>query len=294
MDMDANIYWMGGLATAALGLLIWALATWRGLRTIALVASLLSAAGVVVAVWQALNGVGSLGLLLLGACGAALILWLFGLAVASPEVKRSAFAWLWPLLLVLLLRNFGWEPYRIPSGSMLPTLEPGDYVLINRHAYGLNLSPLNYELYRIGEVKRGDVVVFAHPQEGTVLIKRILGLPGDEIEMRLGRLYINDRPVRRTRRESDDEAHRQFVEEASGHSWIIQQRADRRLSLNDIGVWKVPPDSYFALGDNRDNSRDSRVWGTFPRSHLLGRAERIWLYWPEGQWPSFDRWQEVR
>ena len=245
--------------------------------------------GVGLALWQAVSGIGSLGLLLMLGLGAALALWLFGLVLKVDSVRHSAGAWILPLLLVFVVRNFGWEPYRIPSGSMIPTLLEGDFVLINRHAYGLNLQPMGWQPLILDDPRRGDVVVFHRPDTGQILIKRIIGLPGDRIELIGSSLRVNGRSVGGPPLRSAD-GYTRFqesqVDSQGERSYLVQNRDGANLQHKD-GVWQVEEGFYFVLGDNRDDSLDSRYWGTFRRSHLLGRAEMVWLHWPAGQWPAF-------
>ncbi|MGI9345857.1 MAG: signal peptidase I [Gammaproteobacteria bacterium] len=239
---------------------------------------------------QALNGYGSFSVLLFVGLLTLGLIWGLAAALKIPRVSTQVRTWFIPLLVVFLVRQVGWEPYRIPSGSMRPNLIPGDFVLINRHSYAFNFFPFNFDMITANEPQRGEVVVFRHPKTQDVLIKRIIALPGDRVWIRRSRLYINGKLVRqepegkisegyRTYRELWDEKHapymirRQVVYVGQGHR-------DRE--------WKVPAGNYFVMGDNRDNSSDSRSWGTFPRDHLLGKAELIWLTW-HSLVPDFER-----
>ena len=172
-----------------------------------------------------------------------------------------------------------WNP--IPSASMRPNLLEGDVVFVNRLAYNVKVPLTDVVIARTGEPQRGDVVTFSSPLDGTRLIKRILALPGDRIEMRNERLVINgveshyalEEVVQETTAEGSMDALR-MLEAVDGHRHRIQV-LPQRLSARDFGPVSVPQDAYLMLGDNRDNSADSRYIGFVPRHLLIGRAERI-------------------
>jgi signal peptidase I len=199
------------------------------------------------------------------------------------------------LLLVLLLRSFLFEPFRIPSGSMMPTLLEGDFIFVNKFAYGLRLPVINSKIVEVGEPKRGDVVVFRLPSDPSVnYIKRVVGLPGDVIDYEQGskRLTINGMPVsvELLGEYEGDPQYRLGRENLDGvtHSVLMMPG---RLSLG--GIYKVPEGHYFVMGDNRDNSRDSRFEGVefIPEERLVGRAVRIWMNWrsPSQGGPQWSR-----
>lgn len=188
------------------------------------------------------------------------------------------------LLFMLLFGVFrtavaDWNP--IPSASMRPNLLEGDVVFVNRLAYNLKLPLTDLVIARTGEPRRGDVVTFSSPVDGTRLIKRILALPGDRVEMRNERLVINgvasqyalEDVVREPSAEGHVDALR-LAETVDGRRHRIQLLPQRSLA-RDFGPVTVPPDAYLMLGDNRDNSADSRAIGFVPRHLLIGRAERI-------------------
>lgn len=173
-----------------------------------------------------------------------------------------------------------WNP--IPSGSMRPSLLEGDVVLVNRLAYDLKLPLTNVVLARMGEPRRGDVVTFYSPVDGTRLIKRLIALPGDVVEMRDERLIINGKPADYLLRDTVSEslpgagevsAHR-LTETIDGHAHRIQLLPHVE-ARRDFAALMVPPDQFMMLGDNRDNSADSRYIGLVPRKLLIGRAERV-------------------
>lgn len=188
------------------------------------------------------------------------------------EYSRSFFP---VLFVVLVLRSFVAEPFRIPSESMVPTLLKGDFILVNKFAYGIRLPITKAKVIPLGEPKRGDVVVFRYPVDPKVdFIKRIVGLPGDHIEYVGRELYVNG--VRQPH---------QATGRFRGDGTILHERLDGVLhdillmpvAINDNREYRVPPGHYFAMGDNRDNSSDSRVWGFVPEENLVGKAFVIWM-----------------
>ncbi len=195
------------------------------------------------------------------------------------------------LLIVLILRSFIAEPFRIPSGSMMPTLLHGDFILVNKFTYGLRLPVLHNKVWANNLPERGDVVVFRYPKNPSLdYIKRVIGLPGDRLEYRDKTIYVNGETMKQVDLGSYIGKGRDSVMSGSNkrqeslnsvdHEMLIN---DRRLSIDSS--WTVPDDHYFVMGDNRDNSNDSRVWGMVPDQNLVGRAFMIWMNWDiaEGQ-----------
>ncbi len=187
------------------------------------------------------------------------------------------------LLIVLVFRSFLFEPFRIPSGSMLPTLEIGDFILVNKFSYGLRLPVLHRNFLDVGAPARGDVVVFRFPDDPSQnFIKRLIGLPGDRIVYRDKRLRVNGDEIKLTpfepdaRERSQPEDRIYARERLSGAEHLILLR-DGAYARS--GEWEVPAGHYFVMGDNRDNSNDSRVWGFVPEDHLAGRAGLVWMHW---------------
>lgn len=193
------------------------------------------------------------------------------------------------LLFVLIIRSFVFEPFRIPSGSMMPTLLQGDYIFVKKYSYGLRLPVLETEIIETGEPQRGDVVVFRLPSEPSVnYIKRVVGLPGDTIEYRNHRLTVNGVPVALTAGpEAAEDGPPRFIEHLDDAEHAIHI-TDPRNTVRD-GVYEVPENSYFVLGDNRDNSRDSRFIGMIPETHLVGEAVRIWMHMDGLEIPDWER-----
>jgi len=215
-------------------------------------------------------------------------------------------------VIVLLVRSFIFEPFRIPSDSMMPTLLDGDFIIVNKYAYGLRLPVLDQKVVSIGEPQRGDVVVFHYPPDPAVnFIKRLVGLPGDRVRIRSDQLIINGVPVPlHTDSRYDDGCYhnmRLSTEILGTHTHqtlscltpdeivaATSSSCNRKLERNyeciepstpgvrdhsDRDEIEVPPGQYLMIGDNRDNSYDGRYWGFVPEDHLVGKATRIWFNW---------------
>jgi signal peptidase I len=204
------------------------------------------------------------------------------------EYARSFFP---VLLLVLVLRSFLAEPYQIPSESMVPTLEVGDFILVNKYAYGLRLPVFGSKIFDVGAPQRGDVMVFVPPHDPRYFIKRVIGVPGDKVRYENKVLYINSQRL-------DYE----LVGEVTGRKYPVQMREyletiDGRkhaiyktTRFEQSQQWEIPPGSYLMMGDNRDMSQDSRYWGLAREENIVGKAVAIWLHKEPG-WhlPSFER-----
>ena len=192
------------------------------------------------------------------------------------------------LLFVLIIRSFVFEPFRIPSGSMMPTLLQGDFIFVKKYAYGLRLPVSETKILETGTPKRGDVVVFRLPTDTSVnYIKRVVGLPGDEVVYERHHLMINGEVIDLDKADDATRAVPRFIEQLDErqHDILIM---DSSYSLND-GTYRVPEDHFFVMGDNRDNSRDSRFIGAIPETHLVGEAVRIWMHIDGLKWPRWDR-----
>lgn len=202
------------------------------------------------------------------------------------------------IFFIFILRSFLFEPFRIPSGSMMPTLETGDMILVNKYTYGLRLPVLNTKILPIGEPQRGDVIVFRYPPDEKIdYIKRVVGLPGDKIAYINKKLTINGKPVESAELgEYFDEAKLatldKYLEKLGSveHNTLLNPRApagayplpthtDPKACDYVPGglVCTVPKDKYFVMGDNRDNSEDSRYWGFVPEKNLVGKAFMVWM-----------------
>lgn len=202
------------------------------------------------------------------------------------------------ILAVFVLRSFIAEPFKIPSGSMIPTLQVGDFILVNKYTYGIRLPVINKKIISINEPQRGDVMVFRYPEDPSLdYIKRVIGIPGDKVAYQNKKLTINGKPLEI--RQSEDYLHperlyysQQFVEKEGGIEHRILNDGEvppfirdavsfphrENCLYNNAGViCTVPPGHYFMMGDNRDNSRDSRFWGFVPDQNIVGKAFFIWF-----------------
>lgn len=212
----------------------------------------------------------------------------------EPVIVEYAKSFFPVILLVFLIRSFLAEPFKIPSGSMMPTLLAGDYILVNKYTYGLRVPLANNIFFEINHPKRGDVIVFHYPPDPKIdYIKRVVGLPGDKIQYQDKHLIINGKQL-------DIQAEDNYEYEMQGANIISARRFKEQLGdvrhdilihdipnqyeSNSLGeklmngeTIVVPEGQYYAMGDNRDNSSDSRVWGFVPDKNLVGKAFFIWF-----------------
>ncbi len=207
----------------------------------------------------------------------------------EPIVVEYARSFFPVILIVLLIRSFLAEPFRIPSDSMMPTLLNGDLILVNKFSYGIRLPVINTKVLDLGSPRRGDVVVFRFPEDPSQdYIKRVIGIPGDVVEYRKSRVFLNGEPVDTrlmgtyvpNQGAIDPNAPRQLtavesLPEVEHNILLTPSRARQHPGENR---WVVGENEYFALGDNRDNSTDSRYWGFVPEENLVGKAFFIWMH----------------
>lgn len=233
--------------------------------------------------------------------------WLFDVAVTRKRRRPGEKEPWWVeygasffpvILVVFLLRSFLVEPFKIPSGSMIPTLLVGDFILVNKYTYGIRLPVINTKVIELNRPERGDVMVFRYPEDPSLdYIKRVVGLPGDKIAYQNKRLSINGEEVALSKqpdylhpdrlyysgrfREKLGEIEHDILLENDAPAFVSQvmQFPGRdKCIYNSSGViCEVPPDHYFVMGDNRDASSDSRVWGFVPDRNIVGKAFLIWF-----------------
>ena len=201
------------------------------------------------------------------------------------EYSRSFFP---VLLFVLVIRSFIFEPFRIPSGSMMPTLLEGDFIFVKKYSYGLRLPVTETKIIETGNPERGDVIVFRLPSDPSInYIKRVIGLPGDTVVYERHRLTINGEKVDLTRSDDASWDAPLFVEDLDGrvHDILV---TNPEYSTRD-NTYLVPEGHYFVMGDNRDRSKDSRFIGAIPEEFLVGEAVRIWMHFVPWNMPVWER-----
>lgn len=211
------------------------------------------------------------------------------------DYSRSFFP---ALFFVLIIRSFIVQPYRVPTGSLEPTVMPGDFILVQQYSYGVRLPVLQTKILNTGEPKRGDIALFYYPEDTSIrFVKRVIGLPGDHVVYKNKVLTINGKemkqevvgpdlnedpgqlpqPVMRKREQLGKVPHDIFISQDRG--WF------QEIDVN------VPVGHYFMMGDNRDNSADSRYWGFVPEAYLIGRAFAVWMSWDTNK--SWIRWNRL-
>jgi signal peptidase I len=213
--------------------------------------------------------------------------------VAEPVPVEYARAFFPVILVVFLLRSFLVEPFHIPSGSMMPGLVTGDFILVQKYAYGIRLPIINQKIIDLGSPRRGDVIVFRYPKDPSVnYIKRAIGIPGDRVVYSNKTLYINGKRVEQygavpeMMRESNHLLTNvtRFTENLDGKEYSIYRDP---ATGSETFEFEVPEHSYFVMGDNRDRSNDSRYWNFVSDEYLVGKAFFIWLSWDSaarGEW----------
>jgi signal peptidase I len=224
-----------------------------------------------------------------------------GAEIKMPILFDYARSFFPVLLLVFLLRSFLFEPFRIPSGSLEPTLLKGDFILVNKFDYGVRLPVIHTKLFGDGEPKRGDIMVFRWPPNPSFdFIKRVIGIPGDKISYVNKELTVNGQAVPQEylqNTEATDEV---------GGKWQATEKQEDLLGIKhhifidssktsrDFKDVVVPPGMYFVMGDNRDDSADSRYWGFVPEANIVGKAVLVWMSWnSEDSRPRFSRMGKI-
>ena len=269
------------------------------------------------------------GLVLLVATLLAATSWALGSMLTIDELRKESKSYFFILLVITFIRSFAYEPYQIPSRSMVPGLQVGDFVLVNKYAYGLKFPGTNYLLTDLQKPKRNDVAVFVPPHtlcgvsplearpdlgslsttqgqlflnkflklqkdrctaNGIKYVKRIIGIPGDVVEVKGYEIWINGNKL-----------NHELISTTNGESLVKETIDNKTHVIRSLGLteyaqhnWVVPEGSYLAIGDNRDNSLDSRAWGYFSEDTLIGKAEYIWLNWSSfSDLPTFTRNQRI-
>tara|TARA_Y100000768_G_scaffold385330_1_gene371237 strand:+ start:2939 stop:3922 length:984 start_codon:yes stop_codon:yes gene_type:complete len=265
------------------------------------------------------------GLVLASATLFAAFSWILGKAINLEELRKESKSYFFILLVITCIRSFAYEPYQIPSRSMVPGLQVGDFVLVNKFAYGLKFPGTHFLLNAFSSPQRNDVAVFIPPhtlcntkaiearpdlanlslaesqlflkkfsnlQEsrctpgGVKFVKRVIGVPGDKVEIKGYEIWINGNKIDQKVLSSNSEEN--LIEETLNQGIHVI----RTLGLSDYAQhkWEVPNGSYLAIGDNRDNSLDSRAWGYFSEDYLVGKADYIWMHWSSySSFPTLSR-----
>jgi signal peptidase I len=218
---------------------------------------------------------------------------------AQRDVLKAIF---YCLLVVVFIRSFIIEPFRIPSSSMVPTLRIGDHIFVSKFSYGLSIPFTKFEFLSLSQPKRGDVVVFLWPRDESLhYVKRIIGLPGDKIEIKDKGIWINDKailkePVSPERLkenilEPENDDGQYFIEKLENRPHFIRHFPNSPFGHETRNILEVvPPNHYFVMGDNRDDSSDSRSWGFVPRQNIKGKAQLIWLSLDQvGAWNNLKK-----
>ena len=269
------------------------------------------------------------GSVLLFATILASISWVLGSALSIDELRKESKSYFFILLAITFIRSFAYEPYQIPSRSMVPGLQVGDFVLVNKHAYGLKFPGTNYLITKLKKPERNDVAVFVPPHtlcdaspldarpdlaslttaqsqlfldqfsklqknrcstNGIKYVKRVIGVPRDVVEIKGYEIWVNGIKLMH-----------EVISDNDGEFLIRETINDEVHVIRSLGLteyaqhkWIIPEGKYLAIGDNRDNSLDSRAWGYFSEETLVGKAEYIWLHWSSfSNIPSFSRNQRI-
>ena len=229
---------------------------------------------------------GDLGILLLVGSLVSFLIMFAGFISKNVEITRTGRGWFLPFFLIFILRTFLFEPYQIPSGSMMPGLKVGDFILVKKFTYGIKINRTGPSLAFGKDPELGDVVVFIPPHDHRPFVKRLIGKSGDRITYINKKIYINGKPINQNL--LSEEGNLRIYEEMLDNKTIQIQQITSRINYPE--EWIVPENMYFVVGDNRDNSNDSRYWGYVPRENFMGTADYIWMSWE--CWtclPSFKR-----
>ncbi|MBI2711727.1 MAG: signal peptidase I [Bdellovibrio sp.] len=220
------------------------------------------------------------------------------------KIKNEVFREIWSLALLLLgvfvFRSMIAEPYVVPTGSLKPTVLPGDRIFVFKASYDLKFPFTDFSLYKVGEPKRGDIIVFRYPRDPSInYVKRLIGLPGDDVEVTDGWITVNGKPLsvepategQISALENGEDGASYYFEKI-GNTIHPLQRVEEKSRREHQHVI-VPKDKYFFMGDNRDESNDSRYWGEVPKEYLKGKALLIWFSLEWDGWFPRIRWERI-
>ena len=229
---------------------------------------------------------GDLGIILFIGSIIAFLVLIVGVVIGNSSIIQTSRGYFIPIFLIFVLRTFIYEPYQIPSGSMLPGLQKGDFLVVNKNSYGLKVNRTGKSFVIKNDPEYGDVVVFIPPHVNVPYIKRLIGKPGDTIGYLNKKIYVNGKAIKQELISTTQEE--TFLRETLGNSERIIRIVGGSSSYPE--EFMVPANHYFVMGDNRDNSSDSRFWGFVPKENFMGTGELIWMSWE--CWtclPSFER-----
>ena len=239
-----------------------------------------------IGIYRIFINAGDLGSVLLIGSIICLIIYFIGILNKNNLLKTTGRGWFIPVFLIFVLRTFAYEPYQIPSGSMIPGLKVGDFILVNKHSYGLKINRIGNAFALSKDPDYGDVVVFIPPHVNVPYIKRLIGKPGDTIGYLNKKIYVNGQPI--DQELISTSAEETLLKETFKNSERIIRIVGGSASYPE--EFEVPINHYFVMGDNRDNSSDSRYFGFVPRENFMGTGQLIWMTWE--CWtclPSFER-----
>ena len=239
-----------------------------------------------IGIYRIFINAGDLGSVLLIGSVICLIIYFMGILYKNNLLKTTGRGWFIPVFLIFVLRTFAYEPYQIPSGSMIPGLKVGDFILVNKHSYGLKINRIGNAFALSKDPDYGDVVVFIPPHVNVPYIKRLIGKPGDTIGYLNKKIYVNGQPI--DQELISTSAEETILKETFKNSERIIRIVGGSASYPE--EFEVPKNHYFVMGDNRDNSSDSRYFGFVPRENFMGTGQLIWMTWE--CWtclPSFER-----
>ena len=210
--------------------------------------------------------------------------------LCEPLVVEYSISFFPVLAVVLVLRSFLFEPFQIPTGSMIPTLHVGDFILVNKYTYGIRLPVIGTKVFDVEEPKNGEVMVFIPPHQDEYFIKRVVGIPGDLVRYQDKTLYINGERQNQTFVAQIPPVNPKYLvyrEKLGEIEHQIQRNPYRQTRVDE---WKIPKGRYFMMGDNRDQSSDSRYWGLVSEEAIVGKAVAIWFHKKPGlRLPEFTR-----